>query len=273
MNRLKKLLISLALLACASSLTAQDGTLEVEIIRQKFRNFEYDSVITYATKALAEKEHFSRENLIDIYELKAISHFSLLEMNASLSSFLEILKIDPAYSLDPVKTSPKILSFFEELKKSYQPEVRGETARLMAKVDTIKIADNRTGELKSCLVKSMVLPGWGHIQLEKKTKGIFLTAAGFVSLGLAINYAIDTESKEKSYLNETDMARIESKYDAYNRAYRLRNIFMTSFAVVWLYTQADLLFFQKFEMNADAAVIQPHFYHGEKSLVGLSIHF
>ena len=265
--------MSLALVACAASLAAQDGTLEVEIVRQKFRNFEYDSVITYASKALAEKEHFSSENLIDIYELKAISHFSLLEMNASLSSFLEILKIDPDYSLDPVKTSPKILSFFEELKKSYQPEVRDETARQTAKIDTVRIADDRTGELKSCLVKSMLLPGWGHFQLDKKTKGIFLTGAGLASLGLAINYALDTEDKEKSYLNETDMGRIEPKYDAYNRAYRLRNIFMASFAVVWLYTQADLLFLQKLEMNAGAAVIQPHLYHGEKSLVGLSIHF
>ena len=140
--------MSLALVACAASLAAQDGTLEVEIVRQKFRNFEYDSVITYASKALAEKEHFSSENLIDIYELKAISHFSLLEMNASLSSFLEMLKIDPDYSLDPVKTSPKILSFFEELKKSYQPEVRDETARQTAKIDTVRIADDRTGELK-----------------------------------------------------------------------------------------------------------------------------
>jgi len=119
----------LYILACVAAVSvfisdaqAQMSSVEIDILRLKFRNFEYDSVITLAAKLLQERESLSTADQIKVLEMKAISHYSLLEMNASLSCFLEILKLDSSYELDPIKTSPKILSFFNEIKAGFQQE-------------------------------------------------------------------------------------------------------------------------------------------------------
>jgi hypothetical protein len=79
-----------------------------------------------------------------------------------------------------------------------------------------------------------------------------LTSVGAVSLGAAIYYAVDSNTKEKKYLDETDPALIPSLYSKYNTSYKLRNFSLLSFAAVWLYSQIDLLFFSEDTLPVNA---------------------
>jgi len=151
-----------------------------------------------------------------------------------LKSFIEILKIDSQYQLDMVKTSPKIIQYFSTIEENYLQQLS---------TDTLKQIEIPTHNTNHSLPYSLLLPGLGHLKENQKRKGIILTSAGVLSLGSAIFYMIETNKTEKNYLNETDRLEIEDKYEDYNQAYKLRNIFILSYAIIWIYSQLDFIFF------------------------------
>jgi len=256
----------LYILACVAAVSvfisdaqAQMSSVEIDILRLKFRNFEYDSVITLAAKLLQERESLSTADQIKVLEMKAISHYSLLEMNASLSCFLEILKLDSSYELDPIKTSPKILSFFNEIKAGFQQEAASPPA---ASADTAKEIIQKPAPsvtpLRNAMARSLLLPGWGHHYLHESKKAWPLCLAGAITLGAGIYFAFDCREKERDYLNEIDKAQMDAKYQKYNRSYQARNILLSSFAAIWLYSQIDILLFQKQSPRQVSATLSPN---------------
>ena len=56
-----------------------------------------------------------------------------------------------------------------------------------------------------------------------------------------IYYIFLTSKRENDYLNETREIEIERKYNAYNSAYKRRNILLVLYGVIWIYSQYDLL--------------------------------
>lgn len=240
------------LIICSLSFIAyaQRGSIDLEIMQQHFKNFEYNNVVKIADKILANKDQLSNHELLQIYEMKAVSHYSLFEMNTALSCFVEILKIDPEFTLDPIKTSPKIVNFFQGIKsnfKGYQmiPTMEPE----ITKTDTVKLFFDSGKVFKSALCRSMVLPGWGQSYLGAGKKGLFLTAASLAALGSTIYFSIDCADKRSDYLNEIDKSLMDDKYEKYNTSYKIRNCLLTSCAVLWLYSQVDLLFFQQHNID------------------------
>lgn len=224
--------------------SAQTRSVEIEIMQQHLVNFEYDSVVTMADKMLADKRSFSESELLEIYRMKAIAHYSLLEMNAALNSFVEILKIDPDYSLDPVRTSPKIVKFFSEIKSNIRQKASPPETIQPVKTDTVKLIMDTGSVYRNTLVRSMLLPGWGHLYLQNHKKGWLLSALSTATLGSAIYYIFDSRNKQKAYLNEIDPSMMDTKYNSYNRSYKTRNILISAYALLWLYSQTDILVFQ-----------------------------
>jgi hypothetical protein len=246
MKALLKALTPLIIFLCVADSHAQMGAVEIDILRQRFKNFEYDSVVTLADRILRERQDLSQQDQIDLLQMKAISHYSILEMNAALSCFLEILKLNPQYSLDPIRTSPKILSFFNEVKSSFLRERYLPAApERMAIPDTIRAVGDNGTVLRRAITRSLVLPGWGHFYLKQKKKALFLTTASLVSLCGGIYFSSNCRDKERAYLNETDKLLMNDRYEKYNRSFKVRNSLIASYAAIWLYSQADLLVFQK----------------------------
>jgi hypothetical protein len=56
-------------------------------------------------------------------------------------------------------------------------------------------------------------------------------------------FIIDTNRKENDYLNTTNKQDINQKYSAFNNAFKTRNTLITTYALMWLYNQLDILFF------------------------------
>ena len=58
-----------------------------------------------------------------------------------------------------------------------------------------------------------------------------------------VYFVFDTDSKRNDYLNAIEPSLIESNYDKYNTSYKIRNSLIITYAVIWLYSQLDLLVF------------------------------
>jgi tetratricopeptide (TPR) repeat protein len=242
------LLSSLFLISNGTINAAANDSLE--ILKDKFNSFEHVEVIKMSNSLLKNKDNFSSSELIEIYRMKGISHYTLAEDEAAKRSFREILQIDPAFELNPSVTSPKIITFFNELKISYEEEIKQEPLVLI-KVDTVYVPQEvpmvvGIENYRSSISKSLILPGWGHLASNEKTKGVILTGLSSLSAASFLYFLFDTNKKEKDYLNEKNGERILQKYDEYNFSYKMRNISIITFAVTWIYSQIDLLFFTNY---------------------------
>jgi hypothetical protein len=221
-------------------------------VEEEFKNFEYAEVIRDSENLLRIKRALTNQQLFEIYTMKGIAHYTLAEDDNTRECFLEILKIDSSYSLDESRISPKIISFFNTVKQEYiqnlpEPEPEVKTVEII-KVDTVfipKIIKDVESEtmLKNSMIRSVILPGSGHLYNGVSTKGWILVSLSALSLGSSIYFIIDTNKKEKEYLQERSRNLIEDKYNSYNISYRMKNISLSLFAAVWLYSQLDLLFF------------------------------
>lgn len=230
-------------------LLPQENKDELKDLAQKFSNFEYSDVIEQASQLIEDKSQFTRLQLIEIYRMKGISHFSMLDEDKARLSFIEILKIDTSYTLSPSNTSPKIISFFNKVKNEYLISVEGKEEKItVVKHDTVyvpvTVRDTLAAHrLRQALLPSFFIPGTGHLVLESSLKSWTLTTLSVASIATGIFYIIDTNKKEKEYLQETDLNEVSEKYNKYNFSYRMRNLAVISYVALWLYCQLDILFF------------------------------
>jgi hypothetical protein len=188
----------------------------------------------------------NKSDKTEILMMKAVSHYVLAEEPQVRKCFIDMLKIDRHLELDTEKVSPKIVSLFNEVKNDFLQTVPEEqkTADKKSEV-TGQINNNdliKLDEQKSSIVRSFLFPGWGHLYSGNTIKGTIISSAALINLGSMIYFIIDANSKEKKYLNETDGNNIAGRYDSYNSSYKTRNILITTFIILYAYTQIDLLF-------------------------------
>lgn len=229
------------------TVNAQDTSGILDSLKQQYENFQFTRVISSADSLLLNKALMSKKQLIEIYRIKAISEFSLLEEENAKRSFISILNLDNNFKLDSTKVSPKIILFYSDIKNNYMADIEKQK-ELQAKQDTLlipQIVGDSSGEdnLRKVMIRSLLLPGMGHLYAGENTKGTILTTLSAASLGSMIYFIIDANKKQDSYQSESDQALIASKYNDYNNSYRLRNISIITFAVLWIYSQVDILFF------------------------------
>lgn len=246
---MKKLLLIFIWFISIITLLPQDNKEAIQELTQKFRDFEYQQVVEDAGELLNEKEKFSNPEGIEIYRMKGISHYALLDDSEARLSFIEILKIDTSYTLDPSYTSPKIITFFSDVKNEYLASIEGKEKEIViTKYDTVYVPVTYRDtiseyNLKQALIRSVFIPGTGHLYLQSNLKSWLLTFLSAASIGSGIYFIIDANEKEKIYLQERNANEVGEKYNDYNFSYRMRNLAFISFAALWIYSQLDLLFF------------------------------
>lgn len=230
---------------CVITVSAQQGNKPLQELRNKFEAFRYKEVVSEADSLLENNPSLGDSSKIDIYRMKGISLYTMNKGEEAKQSFIHILELNSSFMLDSTNTSPKIISFFNNIKVGFaESTVKRNTEP--AKIDTLyltkKIPDvEHESKLKQAMVRSVLLPGLGHLYLGQKEKGWVLTSVGALSLGAAVYFIVDSNNKEKKYLDETNPALISSLYSKYNTAYKARNISLITFAAVWIYSQVDLL--------------------------------
>jgi len=229
----------------------------LDTLKQKLENFDYTGAINLADSLLRFTNNPTPSQLIEIYRVKGISEFSLQEDQAAKKSFLSILGIDKNYELDSTKTSPKIITFFDGIKKDFiadynkQKKYNFEIDSLYSAQITKRSLEN-ISNFKKSMYRSLVLPGWGHIYLGETAKGIILTTLSSVSLASAIYFIIDSNNKFNDYINATNPLIISHNWDLYKKSNKWKNISLISFAALWLYSQIDLLFVHDYTVQNSA---------------------
>ncbi len=242
----KVILISIFSLFFSFNILGQNRA-DLNELKTQFQSFNYSDVISIADKLLKDKTQLNKDNQIEIYLLKGISHYSLGQSDSVRTSFYEIIYLNDTYEIDPSRVSPKIIDEFEKLKTEYSRFILNKNSLVAVKRDTVHIVDTLLVKpdkdvYSATVIRSMVLPGWGHIYSGYKTKGWILTSASTLTLGSMVYFIFDANDKRSQYLNELDPRLIDEKYDDYNTSYKIRNSLIVAYALIWIYAQIDILF-------------------------------
>ena len=103
----------------SGELPAQSFHPDIMIIRQNFKNFEYQNVIDSSLTLLNRSAINDTSDLLELYRLMGVSYYSIGRMDSSLATFIRLLSIAPDYELDKRENSPKITAFFEEIRQLF----------------------------------------------------------------------------------------------------------------------------------------------------------
>ncbi len=121
------LLLALALPAQAQVPTPAEAAAQVQTIeeflgrgKQLFEEQEYAAAIQ-TLAPVTRDARATRAQRLRALELIALSHFIRADEGAARATFERILDIDPGYQLRDTSGSPKIRSFFDDLKKQLIP--------------------------------------------------------------------------------------------------------------------------------------------------------
>ena len=113
---MSKLFTYFLVLFCWQIIIAQDISLEE--LQRRYTSFEYKEVIQMADELLQFGINSSDE-LLQVYELKGMAHYTLGEESFAKSTFEALLRVNPNYTMDQRRVSPKIVGFFNEIKINF----------------------------------------------------------------------------------------------------------------------------------------------------------
>lgn len=248
---IKKLLfLTYTVLLFTSVLSAQEVTYEK--IKNEYLSFEYERVIQLSGNFL-KGSGIEDTIKIDVHFMRAISFYSIAVEDSAISNFLSILKINKNYIPDPQNISPKIIALFDQVKSDYLKSI--EPPPVIS--DSLKQIQNSPEyirqQMRISIIKNIALPGLGQIHKEDLPKGYILTAVSGINLAAMIYFIFDANNKSNLYLNETNKDLIQEKYDDYNSSYKTRNLLIASYAIIWIYSQLDLLLFNNKSTDIDTS--------------------
>jgi hypothetical protein len=236
------ILLTIFLIVPLCSQQISEETVELSRLFQEFR---YQDVIIRAEQILNQNKDIPLSEKCEILRLLALSYYEHQDMQGALRNFCNILHLDGNYRLDPLNNSPKILAFFEEIRRQNADQKQTLNIQppenrpvLPAALDTDSLQKSARNEM----VLSLILPGSGQIRRGEQTRGWLLLSGNTILLGLSIYYIIETNRLNTQYLNTINPDEIPTAYDRYNQAFKRRNIALAGFAFFWLYTQIDFLY-------------------------------
>ncbi len=213
---------------------------KLDSLQQAFTSFEYNKVVQLADQLLEQKTGLTLQQRLEVLREKAIALYVLDQNQMATLTFIRILKLKPDYELDSLRNSPKIIRFFQTIKKNFlkdQIQAKHEPGALNPKA---KMKMPAQSVEPNALYHSLIWPGWGHCQVGQKRKGHFLMMASFVGASASAYFIWQTQVWEQRYLNAVVQTDIDGNYREYNKNYRLRNAFLIAYGLIWFYAQYDL---------------------------------
>ena len=189
----------------------------------------------YESAELAARRLMEQGPIADSIRTQAeqIIAFSLVaqgKTDLAREHFESILSLNPSFELDPVLTSPKILTVFQEAK------LRSGVARTM--VPSPGIVDSP--EAANITFRAVLFPGWEQYYRGRTTVGLALAGAGILTLGSGIAFEILRAPARKDYLDAVQPSDIAAKYQTYNRYYRGEVYSFIAFAAVYVASEFDV---------------------------------
>lgn len=228
------------LLICFFTLaTAQDTAKYSVSLKQIEALYHSGQYVAAELEARRLCEDFSSPDSIKVQCNKWIA-FSLIAQEKFLLArdrFVALLFIYPEFELDPVLTSPKILSVFYEAKAMHSSQNKKQPETEIKQIQSFQRLTYRT----------IVFPGWEQLYQNRTTIGGMFLGAGVATLGAGITFEFLRADARKKYLAAVHPSDISTRYAAYDR-YRKAEIYsFIAFAVVYVASEIEI--FTSFPVN------------------------
>lgn len=214
----------------------------------------------YLSAELEARRMFEQAELNDSTKVqleKWIAFALIAQGKSSLAKerFVALLNIDGTFELDPVLTSPKILSVFNDARVKFISQKKTKT-----------VDSTQQSVQYSVSYRTIVFPGWEQLYQGRTTSGYLYGAAGIISLSSGIVFEILRSDARKKYLSAVTLSEISTKYDSYN-SYRKAEIFsFAAFALVYVVSEIDVF-------TATGVSIQPKYTANQGNQLLLTIRF
>ena len=184
-----------------------------------------------ALRALQNSESLPPIDRARLYRILGFTYVAQGENQKAKRQFINWLQIDPLANLDPLYISPKIINVFTEAQQEYKntrtPPL--DYANLNMQMRAVR--------------RSLIFPGLGQLYREQQIKGFALVASEIILLGSLTYCQIKYDQARDRYLDETNPAVMQSRYDDCNLYYHGRNASIILAAGVYLYSLFDIMYF------------------------------
>ncbi len=241
----------LSSVASAQISTRTDSS--ISEIKNLFDNGSYISAELQARRVLEDRTVSDSARV----QLEKYLGFALVAQGrneAATEHFIKALRLDSSLTLDPVLTSPKILSVFESAKQEFR--AHAENSRLTGQVKLL--------QSKETTFRALIFPGWDQLHQGRRTKGYLLLGIGAAAAVSAIASDVLRRSARTNYLEANTPALAQSRYDTYNLYTKTEFYSISAFVIVYLYSEFDSFL-----------DLPPHFtpaYEPATRTVGLNLH-
>ena len=185
-----------------------------------------------ALRALQDEEALAPVDRARLRRILGFTYVVLGENEKAKRQFIAWLELDPLARLDPIYISPKIIKVFEEAQQEYNRLKTQNPPPDYARLDLQVKATRR----------SLIFPGLGQIYQGQQTKGYTLLASELALLGSLVYCQVRYNETRDLYLDETNPARMQSRYDDCNLYYWGRNASAILAVGVYLYSLFDVMF-------------------------------
>lgn len=109
--------LALALALAAGPSTSPD----LKRARDRFEFGAYAEAAGTVRAWLAEHPDAAGEEALEAFRILGISELKLGDQNQARSAFVSLLSLDPDQALDPFLVEPKVVEFFDEVKREHEP--------------------------------------------------------------------------------------------------------------------------------------------------------
>lgn len=232
---MKNLTLVITVILCLVHLSSAQNTTQIDSALQSieslYNNARYSDA-ELESRRLLEESSLSDSAKVQVEKWIAFSLIAQGKMSTARERFVHLLSLNPDFELDPVLTSPKILSVFNDAKAKFfsMKRLQADTTALDSKI-----------KRQGITYRTLIFPGWEQLYHGRTTRGSLFLGAGIATLGAGLTFEFLRADARKQYLNATQPSDIASKYDSYN-FYRKAEIYsFIGFALVYLASEVDVL--------------------------------
>lgn len=248
-------------LFAAAALHAQDRSADssLTVIESLYTGGEYIPAELEARRLL-EQSGLNDSARVQTEKWIAFSMIAQGRSSAAKERFISLLRIDETFDLDPVLTSPKILSVFNDAK------VRFLSQKKNAAADSTALNGQPMVRHTPLSFRAALFPGWEQLHQGRETTGWLLFGAGAVSFASGVACEILRADARTTYLNASTSAAAVSAYEKYNDYRKAEYYSFAAFALVYIASEVDLF-------NHSSMTIQPVHSQNLGNQLQLSVNF
>ncbi len=180
-------------------------------------------------RRLLEESGLSDSMHVQIEKYIAFSLVAQDKPQQAASHFTALLRIDSTFDLDPLLTSPKILSAFLEARERF----------LARKDDALKnTASSQAVEPVS--FRAVVFPGWEQLHRGRTGTGAAFMAVGASSLVSTVYCEIKRREYRRSYLDATTSESAVARYRKYADVQKVEIYSAALFIAAYIFSEVDV---------------------------------